>query len=204
MKNKTGGKGHKKHKNSKNTSNNDIQDKKETILADYKNYQDYAIILKRLGNGIMLLQLPYENGVKPETKQILGVVRGGIKRKFIFTAGDVVLFSYRMGLSYNINDKEKVDILHKYESRDKNQIIKKDNREEIKNLLKEKSSYCKDEQEDSFFFEDEGESDCDFDDGNNFTKKIEAQPERNYDYNYDSESESSCDDNKNDIDIDNI
>lgn len=203
MKNKTGGKGHKKHKNSKNNSSNDTDDKKDILLADYKNYQDYAIILKRLGNGIMLLQLPYENGVKPEKKQILGVVRGGIKRKFIFSTGDVVLFSYRMGLSYNINEKEKVDILHKYESRDKNQILKKDNRVEVKNLLKERNSYHKDEQEDSFFFEDEGDSDCDFDDGNTFTKKIDAQPERNYDYNFDSESEDSCDDN-NDIDIENI
>ena len=201
MKNKTGGKGHKKQKNSKNSSSI-IEGKKEILYADYNDHQDYATILKRLGNGIMLLQLPYNNDTKPENKQILGVVRGSIRKKFIFAVGDVVLFSYRMGLSYNTNEKEKVDILHKYESREKNQILKKDTRPEVKNLLKERNIYTKDDDDDDddFFFDDSNETDDDIDFDNNVSaKNIKSQPNRHYDIS-DSENESSDDD----IDIEDI
>lgn len=198
MKNKTGGKGHKKQKNSKNSSSI-IEGKKEILYADYNDHQDYATILKRLGNGIMLLQLPYNNDTKPENKQILGVVRGSIRKKFIFAVGDVVLFSYRMGLSYNTNEKEKVDILHKYESREKNQILKKDTRPEVKNLLKERNIYTKDD-DDDLFFDDSNETDDDVDFDNNISaKNIKSQPNRNYDIS-ESENESSDDD----IDIEDI
>ena len=200
MKNQTGGKGHKKQKNSKNINNDtgEKRGKKETLYADFNDHQDYAIILKKLGNYHMLLQLPYGSDVKPENKQIIGVVRGSIRKKFIFTTGDVVLFSYRMGLSYDINNKEKVDIFFKYDTKDKKRILQKDTRVEVKNLLKERNIYTKEEEEDSFFFDDDGDDDDD-DIIEINSKNIGLQPNRGYDLS-DNSSESSDDD----IDIENI
>ena len=106
-----------------------------------------------------------------------------------------------MGLSYNTNEKEKVDILHKYESREKNQILKKDTRPEVKNLLKERNIYTKDDDDDDdFFFDDSNETDDDVDFDNNVSaKNIKSQPNRHYDIS-ESENESSDDD----IDIEDI
>lgn len=193
MKNKTGGKGHKRQKNSDN-----IESNKKTIYATEG--QDYGILVKKLGNGIMLIQKPYNNNKDKESNQVLGVVRGKIRKRVIFNTGDFVLISFRDEL--NKYSKQKVDIIHKYDNKEKRDIKKSSNDSKLKNLFKMDVDDYKDsnDDEDDFFF-DEDDNDDEIDDYNINVKSVGIQ-NRNYDLSSSSEEES--DEELNDDDIDDI
>jgi initiation factor 1A len=193
MKNKTGGKGHKRQKNSDN-----IESNKKTIYATEG--QDYGILVKKLGNGIMLIQKPYNNNKDKESNQVLGVVRGKIRKRVIFNTGDFVLISFRDEL--NKYSKQKVDIIHKYDNKEKRDIKKSSNDSKLKNLFKMDVDDYKDsnDDEDDFFF-DEDDNDDEIDDYNINVKSVGIQ-NRNYDLPSSSDEES--DEELEDNDIDNI
>jgi initiation factor 1A len=194
MKNKTGGKGHKRQKNSDNTEMN-----KKTIFATTG--QDYGILIKKLGNGIMLIQKPYNTKKDKESNQVLGVVRGKIRKRTFFNTGDLVLISYRDEL--NKYSKPKVDIIHKYDNKDKREIKKNNSDSKINNLLKMDVEDYRDnnDDEDDFFFDEDDDND-DFYEPTQ-TKNINPQ-NRNYDIPSSSEEESDEDDELSENEIDNI
>ena len=190
MKNKTGGKGHKRQKNKEELDNN----KKTTYATEG---QDYGVLVKKLGNGVMLVQKPYADKKEKEQNQILGVVRGKIKKRVIFTSGDFILFSYRDEL--NKYSKQKVDIIHKYDSKEKREIKKNVNNAKVNNLFKMDVEDYKDESdnENCHFDYSEDEDDTSGSDDNYI--RIESQ-NRNYDLpSSDDESEEFDDDDINNI-----
>jgi initiation factor 1A len=174
MKNKTGGKGHKRQKNKEELDNN----KKITYATDG---QDYGILIKKLGNGIMLVQKPYSDKKEKEVNQVLGVVRGKIKKRVIFSSGDFILFSYRGEL--NKYSKQKVDIIHKYDNKEKREIKKNVNNAQVNNLFKmDIEDYKDDIDNDNCYFdysEDEDEDDDAYGNDNSYTKV--GNQNRNYD-----------------------
>lgn len=178
VKNKTGGKGHKKQKN-----HDSVQ--KEFPLAEEEG-EDYGIILKRLGNGVILVQKPYLNKKDKEKYQSLGIIRGAI-RKSKFFVGDLVLYSSRGDL--NAYSKEKLDILYKYESRDIRVIKKSCDRPEINNLLKAGA--------DSYVNKYDDENEFEFDDTDDFvyadTVDI-AEQQRRYEISDDEDENLDIDD----------
>lgn len=190
MKNKTGGKGHKRQKNKDELENN----KKTTYATDG---QDYGILIKKLGNGVMLVQKPYADKKEKEQNQILGVVRGKIKKRVIFSAGDFILFSYREEL--NKYSKQKVDIIHKYDNKEKREIKKNVNNAKVNNLFKMDVEDYKDDNDHENYYFDYSEDEDDSSDIDDNYINIKSQ-NRNYDLpSSDEESEEFNDDEIDDI-----
>jgi hypothetical protein len=173
MKNKTGGKGHKRQKN-----NDDLSDGKNIILAT--DDQDYGILIKKLGNGYMMVQKPYNDEKDKLKKQVLGIVRGKIRKRVIFDVGDLVLYSVRVGMN-NIYSKEKIDIIHKYDSKDKKYIRKSTNRKEITTLLRQGADTSVNKDDDMFEFE-MGDDDDGYDE-----EQFIGQQNRDYDISSDED-----------------
>lgn len=120
VKNLTGGSGHKKNKNSTYKEEN-----KNTDLRDKSANQVYGVINKVYGNG--KLQVTFINDIsyeQPKKETKLGIVRGSNKRgRYKYNLirvniGDVILISLR---EY---EKDKVDVLYKYNDYDKNVLRK--------------------------------------------------------------------------------
>lgn len=104
--------------------------------------QDYACILKPLGDCRMLVKVLNQ----PNDKEIVGIIRGGIRRvKPKISPGDIVLISYR-GLQ---SDDKKCDIIHRYTTGEVKQMIKS-------GTITRDYEYEKDtpQEEDGFVFEE--------------------------------------------------
>ena len=81
MVNKTGGKKHKKYKKNRND-----EVKKKLIKKDSE--QEYAFLLERKGGPIMSLKLL-------DGRNVLGVVRGKMRRRIWMNPGDILLVAKR-------------------------------------------------------------------------------------------------------------
>lgn len=102
------------------------------------NMQEYAKIIKMLGDRKVTLMLP-------DQSEILGVIPGRFRKRCWMTAGDVVLISYR---SF---ETTKVDIVYKYNQDEVGKLVKL---EEIPmSFIEEKDT----ENEEVLFMEEEGE-----------------------------------------------
>ena len=104
MVNKTGGKKHKKYK-----KNREGEIKKKLIKKDSE--QEYAFLLERKGGPIMSLKLL-------DGRNVLGVVRGKMRRRVWMNPGDILLVAKR-DFQYN-----KVDIIGKYSDDEVRKLVK--------------------------------------------------------------------------------
>ena len=104
MVNKTGGKKHKKYKKNRND-----EVKKKLIKKDSE--QEYAFLLERKGGPIMSLKLL-------DGRNVLGVVRGKMRRRIWMNPGDILLVAKR-----DFQDN-KVDIIGKYSDDEVRKLIK--------------------------------------------------------------------------------
>lgn len=100
------GKGGKKAKRGKHEN----VSKREMIFKE-ESGQAYAIIEKMLGNGRVYLSY-FMNDEEDNMRKYdaLGIIRGSMKKRVWISPNDIVLISIRDF------EKEKVDILHKYEN----------------------------------------------------------------------------------------
>ena len=99
-----GGKNRRKCKRSNYTSDEKVLEFKEVN-------QDYAKVLERKGGPIVTLKL-YEN-----RNEVLGVIRGKMRKRVWLSSGNIVLVSLREFQS------EKVDIIHKYKDEHVRKLI---------------------------------------------------------------------------------
>ena len=91
---------------------------KELIIKSAE--QDYAKVLKTLGDSRFLLQLCDGN-------EKIGVLRGAMRKRVWINVGDYVLISLR---DFQEN---KVDVIHKYSNEDVRKLRKLKAIEEVKN-----------------------------------------------------------------------
>ena len=108
-KNVGGGKRYKKRKNK------GPEEPGPLLYADSE--QEYGIVTKRLGNGLVELVISKEGTIpRPALGKIRGILR---KRRVPFNTGSIVIVSGRDCLTSNLvgkgdNVREKVDVLHCY------------------------------------------------------------------------------------------
>jgi initiation factor 1A len=121
-----------RNKKQKKILNNSVKNDYEIDI----NYEEYAIVTKLLGSGHVLLTTNSGN-------DCIGVIRGALKKfskRILIEKGDIVAVSIR---DYQ---KNKVDIVHKYNREQIQQLINNNNLSQIIiNFYNNKISYEKSE-----------------------------------------------------------
>ena len=148
--------------------------------------QAYGLVTKMLGNNRVMLK--GETGI-----EVLGTIRGSIRKKARIERNDVILYSIRDF------DSSKVDILHKYSDTQIRTLRKEKELEHLKEFsekLSQQNTSKNSEYNDDIVFDDEY---CSSDDNNNskIAEKSDNPIEGLFLSDNDSESNS-------DLDIDNI
>ncbi|AAZ13352.1 eukaryotic translation initiation factor 1A, putative [Trypanosoma equiperdum] len=88
--------------------------KREIVLANPDENEEYAQVKKPLGN--LRLELQLADGSK-----VIGVIRGAMVRKVWIGQGDVVLVSKR-----EFNENDVVDVIHRYTPQEVRKLVKKE------------------------------------------------------------------------------
>jgi len=111
---KNKGKGGKKFKRGKHENIS----KREMVFKEEQG-QAYAVVDKMLGNGRVYLSY-FMNDEEDNMRkyEALGIIRGSMKKRVWISPNDVVLISIREF------EKDKVDILHKYENDEVHTLVK--------------------------------------------------------------------------------
>lgn len=128
--------------------------------------QEYGIVIKRLGNGLLELMIS-KNGTEP--RRALGKVRGILrKRRVPFNVGSIVIVSGRDCFTSSMvgsgdNEREKVDVLHCYYEDQAHRLYKENRipRKFQSYIDKDDTTKIEKEEDVNIVFDDESDTEVD-------------------------------------------